>query len=641
MFSMKNSLLVLMGLMLSLTLSAQRYDPAKVNKKAATIYDLALTKAEDGKFTEAIQMLDQAIAIDKKYVDAYLSRAGIYGQIKNNNKAIENYEQAFLLDANYTHDYKLPYSINLAGKGEFEKALIAVDDFVLDPRLGEPSRKAAAYRRKTYQFAIDYAKTHTIKDYIFAPQNLGDSINSKVSEYFPSLTIDGKQLVFTRRVNNMNEDFYESKLLDNNNWTLSKPLPGDINTERNEGAQNISVDGKVLVFTSCDAPEGFGGCDLYYALLTKKGWSQPFNMGKVINSDAWESQPSIAPDKRALYFAAREEGGFGGSDIYVSYIMPDGKWGVPMNMGPDINTSADETSPFIHADNQTLYFTSDGLPGYGGADLFLVRKDSSGHWGKPVNLGYPINTIDHEGTLFIAANGRTAYYASDRYDTRGGLDLYTFNLREDVRPIKALWVKGKVYDKLTKLGLPSSVELKDIKTGQRSSKVQTDEEGNYLITLPVGKDYAFSVNRKGYLIYSESFPLSTKPSDSTYQIDIPLQPIVANANVILKNIFFETKKFDLRPESIAELDNLFELLNENPTIIIQINGYTDNVGKPADNLLLSNNRSKSVVNYLASKGIGKKRLLYKGFGETRPIADNKTEEGRAKNRRTELQVISK
>jgi outer membrane protein OmpA-like peptidoglycan-associated protein len=202
-------------------------------------------------------------------------------------------------------------------------------------------------------------------------------------------------------------------------------------------------------------------------------------------------------------------------------------------------------------------------------------------------------------------------------------------------------VKGRVYDVKTGQGLPSAVELKDIATGQRSSKVQTDEEGNYLVTLPVGRDYAFNVNRKGYLIYSESFPLSSKPSDSTYQIDIPMQPIEVNANVVLKNIFFETAKFDLKKSSEAELDNLVELLKENNTMIVQINGHTDNVGKASDNLTLSNNRAKSVVSYLVSKGIEPARLKSQGFGATRPIADNNTEEGRAKNRRTELQVISK
>jgi outer membrane protein OmpA-like peptidoglycan-associated protein len=210
-----------------------------------------------------------------------------------------------------------------------------------------------------------------------------------------------------------------------------------------------------------------------------------------------------------------------------------------------------------------------------------------------------------------------------------------------VKPIRTLWVKGKVYDAKTKQGLPSAVELKDLKTGLRMSKVQTDEGGEYLITLPLGKDYAFNVNRKGYLFYSENYPLSQNIRDSIFQVDIPLQPIEVNANVILKNVFFDTKKFDLKPESIAELDNLVDLLNENPTMTIQINGHTDNVGKPADNLALSNNRAKAVVDHLVKKGIDTKRLKWKGFGETRGIGDNNTEDGRAKNRRTELQVLSK
>jgi outer membrane protein OmpA-like peptidoglycan-associated protein/Tol biopolymer transport system component len=637
---MKQSLLFTCCLLITLLTQAQKYNPDKVNRQARTIYDLAIQKAEDGQYLDAIKMLDKAIATDKNFVDAYLSRAGINGQIKNHKNAVLDYEKAFSLNPAYTHDYKLPYSINLAGIGAFEKALEAVDDFAMDPALGDNSRKAAAYRRKSYEFAIQHAKNHQ-GQYVFAPKNLGDSINTKFPEYFPSLTIDGNQLVFTRQLNFFNEDFFGASRLTDSTWSTSAPLPGNVNTERNEGAQHISQDGKVLVFTSCDAPDGFGGCDLYYSLLTKQGWSQPINIGDVINSEFWESQPTIAPDKRALYFAARAPGGMGGSDIYVSYIMPSGKWGPAMNMGPAINTTGDETSPFIHADNQTLYFASNGLTGYGKMDLFLVRKDSAGRWGKTENLGYPINTVDDEATLFVTSDGTTAYYASDRSDSKGSLDLYSFTLREDIRPIKTLWVKGKVYDVKTKQGLPSAVELKDVATGQRSSKVQTDEDGDYLITLPVGKDYAFNVNRKGYLIYSENFPLSSKPSDSVYQVDIPLQPIEVNANVVLRNIFFETGKFDLKKESEAELDNLVELLKENNTMVIQINGHTDNVGKPADNLALSNNRSKSVVAYLVKKGIEPVRLLSKGFGATRPVSDNNNEDGRAKNRRTELQVISK
>ena len=320
--------------------------------------------------------------------------------------------------------------------------------------------------------------------------------------------------------------------------------------------------------------------------------------------------------------------------------MPNGKWSEPENLGPEINTKGDESCPFIHADNQTLYFTSTGLQGYGEDDLFFTKKGPKSDWSVPQNLGYPVNTIHKEGTLFIAADAKTAYYSSDRSDSKGGLDIYSFELRENIRPSKTLWVKGKVFDKKTIKGLPSAVELIDLNTKQLLSKVQTDEQGNYLITLPVGKDYLFNVNRKGYLFYSDNFFLSQHSPDSIYEKNIPLQPIEANASIILKNIFFDVNKFDLKPESESELDKMVQLLNENPTLKIQINGHTDSVGKAADNLKLSDNRAKAVVAYLVKKNILSQRLSAKGFGATQPIAPNKTEEGKALNRRTEMKVVS-
>src|SRR5688572_24652541 len=268
------------------------------------------------------------------------------------------------------------------------------------------------------------------------------------------------------------------------------------------------------------------------------------NLGNKVNSDQWESQPCLSPDKRELYFASKRLGGYGSIDIYVSHLQPNGRWSDPENLGPDINTSGNEACPFIHADNQTLYFTSNGLPGYGDNDLFYVRKGPRGAWSQPVNLGYPINTINEEGTLFIAADGKTAYYSSDRNDSHGGLDIYSFELREDVRPYKTGWVKGKVFDKKTTKGLPSAVELTDLATNQLLTRVQTDEDGNYLITLPVGKDYAFNVNRKGYLFYSDNFLMSNRSPDSTYEKNIPLQPIETNATIVLKNIFFDVNKYE-------------------------------------------------------------------------------------------------
>jgi outer membrane protein OmpA-like peptidoglycan-associated protein len=242
--------------------------------------------------------------------------------------------------------------------------------------------------------------------------------------------------------------------------------------------------------------------------------------------------------------------------------------------------------------------------------------------------------------MIVAADGKTAYYSSDRSDTKGGLDIYTFELRQDLRPLKTLWVKGRVYDIKTKNGLPSSVELTDVNSRQLISKLQTDEDGNYLVTLPIGKEYAFNVTRKGYLFYSENYNISEGSTDSTFEADIALQPVEANAHIILKNVFFDTKKTELKPGSVTELDNVVKLMNENPNIKILISGYTDNVGKPADNLALSKGRAVAVVNYLLNKGVKNERLSFKGNGETNPVADNKTEQGRALNRRTELSIVS-
>jgi outer membrane protein OmpA-like peptidoglycan-associated protein/tetratricopeptide (TPR) repeat protein len=619
-------------------LQAQWYDPEKVSKKAGDIYGQAYEEAQDGKYEAAIQHINDALKIDARFVDAYLSRAGIYANLKNYAASVKDFETGIQMDTAYSKTFLLPYSISLAGAGRFKDALNAVDNFLAIPRLNEKSVAAGKYRKKTYQFAIDYIFQHPQKDYVFSPQNMGDSINSKALEYFPSLTIDGRKLIFTRRVSN-DEDFYESNF-ENGKWSNAKPLGGLINTNLNEGAQNISQDGQLLIFTGCNYPEGQGSCDLYYAQRNKTGWSEPKNLGGLVNTDYWESSPSISPDKRALYFASSFPEGYGGKDIFVTRRMPDGKWSRPENLGPTINTSGDESCPFIHADNQTLFFNSNGHPGYGQTDLFLSRKINDSAWSRPENLGYPVNTIDDQGSLIVASNGRTAIYASEDTGTRGGLDLYSFELREDVRPTRTLWIKGKVYDKKTKQGLPSGVELADVQRNRLISKVQTDEDGNYLITLPVGKDYAFNVGHTGYLFFSASFSLQPDAPDSVYVVDIPLQPIEPGAVVVLQNIFFDTKKFDLQSASLTELDKIVVLLNENPRLKILIGGHTDNVGKPADNLLLSNNRAKAVVNYLAQKGIAPQRLSFKGFGAAKPVADNKTESGRMQNRRTEMNVVS-
>jgi outer membrane protein OmpA-like peptidoglycan-associated protein/tetratricopeptide (TPR) repeat protein len=617
---------------------AQQYDVSKVSKKAMGYYEKGILKADEGQYNDALVLLDQAIKAYPFFLDAILSRAGIFGELKRYTDAVSAYESAFAADIEYSQEYFLPYAINLSGIGEFEKGLVAINSFLKIFGLSESSRKAGEYRKRNLEFAVEYKKKNPY-DVGLKIENAGDAINSAEMEYFPSLTIDQKKLIFTRRIKNYNEDFYGSDKL-NNGWGNSLPLPGSINTPQNEGAQQISQDGNWLVYAGCEFQDSYGSCDIYISFLTNNGWSARENAGPAINTEFWESSPCFSPDKNDLYFTSNRPGGFGGKDLYVSHKLANGKWSNAENLGPTINTAGDESYPFMHSDNETLYYTSSGLQGYGGSDIFIAKKILSG-FEVPYNVGYPINTIDNEGSLVVTSDGRTAYYASDRAGGKGAIDIYYFELRQGIRPVSTSWVQGKVYDSISKNGLQSTVELIDIKSRRLISQVQSDPDGSYLTTLPAGRTYAFSVNKKGYLFYSSQFIMPDSLQQKSMIVNIPLQPIVVGANIVLRNIFFSSGKYELLAESMVELDKLFLLMKENPLIKIQINGHTDSIGKEIDNMILSEARAKSVVVYLTAKGIQSGRLFFKGFGSKNPIAPNETDDGRALNRRTEMVVVSK
>lgn len=616
---------------------SQVYEPERVHPKAVKNYEKALDLLQDGQLSEAVPLLLQSIQEDSNFVDAYLSLAGALGQLKKYDQSVKLYEKARNKDTAYFLLYNLPYSINLAGLGKFEEALAAVRSFLRYPKLNERSIKSAKYRIRCYEFAIRYAKEHPSTSYLFTPINLGDSVNTAQSEYYPSVTVTDSLLVFTRLGQRGREDFIESAMHKKGfgKWKL---IDGDINEEPNKGALSVSQDGEWMIFAGQLSTQSYRSFDIYISYYTPQGWSEPQSLGPNINTDAYESGPTLSPDKRALYFISNRPDGYGGSDLYVSYRQPNGKWGPAVNMGPDINSAGDEKAPFIHADNQTLYYTSDGLPGYGGSDLFVIRRNLNGEWGKPENLGHPINTIENEGSLAVSADGLTAYYASDRSDSRGGLDLYKFDLRPDIRPYRTLYVKGKVTDKKTGKPLPSSVELINNSNNSLLMKVQTDELGDYFITLPTGKDYTFTVNRKGYLFYSELYALGSMEADSVYRKDILLQPVELNAVSVFQNIRFASNSFELPAGALIELDRLLQVLTENPTLKVEISGHTDNIGKAEDNQVLATNRAKAIADYLKGKGIAADRLTYKGYGATQPVADNTTEAGRAQNRRTTFTI---
>ncbi|MBX7182583.1 MAG: OmpA family protein, partial [Bacteroidia bacterium] len=413
-----------------------------------------------------------------------------------------------------------------------------------------------------------------------------------------------------------------------------------INTDGNEGAQCISPDGQWIFMTACNRRDGEGSCDIYISHKTANGWSEPRNPKSPLNSAKWESQPGFSVDGKTLYFSSNRPGGKGGMDIWYSTFVTGKGWGEPKNL-VIVNTPGNEQSPFIHPDDQTLYFSSNGLPGMGEADLFYCRRQPDGYWGIPQNLGYPINTPGDEQSLIVSATGDTAFISTDKKGGFGNLDIYSFALYPEARPQTVTYFKGKITDKDNRQPLEANFELIDIATGEiKARSSSTPGTGEFLVSLPMNRNYALNVSKDNYLFFSESFELkgSNSASKPVFK-NVELSPIKAGEKVVLKNIFFDSNKFDLKSESNAELDKLVELLKKNPSMKIEISGHTDNIGNKTANKTLSENRAKSVIDFLISKGIESGRLVPKGYGDEKPIDSNETETGRANNRRTEMTIL--
>lgn len=598
---------------------------------------------------KAIESLDIAIKEDPKFVEAHILRANIYSDMKQYDKAIMSYNDANRINPdffpnNYFSQARIEYIT-----GKYADARTHLEKFLTYQKIGSDLKSKARQLIKNATFA-EQAVNNPVP---FAPVNMGDSINSKFEEYFPAITADGKTFLFTRRLpdanNRQQEDFYVSKRI-NNSWTNALPLT-EINTSGNEGAPSLSADGQYLFFTACeekysniDARKTNGSCDIFIAKKNGDKFAKPRNLEAPINSGSWESQPSFSSDGRTLYFVRKIKGSDNliQYDIYMSRIGDNSAWTEPVSVSDKINTSGDEMSVFIHPDDQTLYFASDGHPGMGGQDIFVSRRDSSGEWGEPENLGYPINTIRDENSLLVSPDGTMAYFSSNREGGKGGLDLYQFSLYEKVRPQPVTYMKGKVYDADTKIFLSASFELIDLKSGKTVvSSSSNIGNGEFLVALPTGKSYALNVSKDSYLFYSENFELQdAKSSKEPFLKDVPMKPIKAGESMVLKNIFFDTDKFDLKDASKIELNKLISFLNKNPKIKFEVSGHTDNVGTVPYNQVLSERRAKSVFSYLLANGINAERMVSKGYGDSKPIADNKTESGRAQNRRTEFKIVS-
>jgi outer membrane protein OmpA-like peptidoglycan-associated protein len=614
------------------------------NRKALESYKASLEAYNRYDIKNAERLLVLSIKYDKKFIEAYLTLSQLLQEQGRIDEAIAAADKAIVLNPDFFPSIYYNIGNMLFRTGRYHEALERYQKYLSYKNLRAEPAYMARLKSSCCKFAIEAIKNPVP----FQPLSLGPNINTALDEYWPSLSADEGTLVFTANIPvdtvsssmyiRRQEDFFITNRDKSGQWAPSRNIGPPINTPRNnEGAQSLTADGKRMYYTVCS-----GVCNIYYSNRQQNGeWSKPVKLPEPLNLPTTsEKQPSISPDGRTLYFVSNREGSLGRFDIWYSHRISDWEWTTPVNIGDSINTPFNEQSPFIHFDNQTLYFASDGHIGMGGLDLYFSKRLNDTLWSKPVNLGYPINTYADEDGLIVNAQGNTAYYSSDRMPNMGR-DIFTFDLYPEARPQAVSYITGTIRDSKTDGPLKAQFNLTDIDTGLRIMSSTSSDDGSYMVCLPANRSYAFMASAPKYLFYSEHIDLKdSHTARQPLKFDIFLKPISVGEIMVMRNVFFETASWELKEESLVELEKLYELLTSNPQIRIEIGGHTDSVGSEKDNLLLSNNRAKAVAEFLISKGIGQARLTFQGYGEANPMADNETPEGRAQNRRTEVKVLS-
>jgi len=480
-------------------------------------------------------------------------------------------------------------------------------------------------------------------------QTLQTQVNATVSQMGSS----GQMNSAESRAGSTSPEKAKTTAIPRYTWSKAKRAPGKINTWENEGTTSVYMGPSLneeLYFTVCNQG-GFGSCDLFVSKIIQsaatgaaleiqnnnlKIWGPRSNVGEAVNSASWDAQPSVSGDGQMLIFASSRPGGFGGKDLWVSRKVR-GRWTSPKNLGPKINTSSDEEAPFIHYDGRTLYFSSNGHPGYGGHDLFITRLDDQEQWSKPTNLGVGVNTESDDVGFYVDALAEKAYFASARPGGFGGLDIYEMYLPEKFKPAPVSYLRGMVLDAEYKSPLVARVRLVDLTT---QKTIFEDSIQQFLIPIIPGKNYALHSSRSGYLFDSRNFQPTQTELNNPFEVTALLSPLKVDQVITLNNIFFDIDKFDLKVESEVELKTMLWLMNSNPKMKLEISGHTDNTGSEVHNKELSQNRALAVKNYLINAGIKSDRIVSKGYGSSKPAASNDSDEGRAKNRRIEARILA-
>ncbi|MDX2284029.1 MAG: OmpA family protein [Bacteroidia bacterium] len=629
--------------------SAQPAKPADYgikSKKALALYQEGQRLAAVRDRSGAVSLYKAAIDLEPEFAHAHFEWGVNAWVIQKYEEAAEHLRKAYELNGAAFRGIEYYLGESLFLTGDYAGAAPVLEAFVSGGIGRQEEQQRAARDLRHARFAAEAVQ----RPVDFSPRNLGGAVNTQRHEYLPQLTADNQMLLFTSprpesvggyipSMRDYSEDFYYAVWQDTG-WSEARNLGGPINTPDNEGAGSLTQDGRMLFFAACERSDGLGSCDLYVSERSGDRWSAPRNLGPAVNSRSWESQPCLSADGRTLYFCSARPGGLGGHDIWHSRLV-DGEWTEAQPLPAPVNSPGNEYSPFIHADGHTLYFSSDYHPGFGRRDLFLSRRDEAGAWSEPQNLGYPLNTVSDEGNIFLAASGRKALINSDRPGGLGLTDLYEFETDPGIRPDPATFLRGLVRDSISRRPLEAVIQLVDVERGDTIRQLPSDAvTGRFLMSLPLERNYAAFVSAPGYFFASKRFSLKGAGQETFFDLTIDLQPIRKGIQVVLNNLFFESGRFELQETSRPELETLLGFLQDNPRLRIEIQGHTDNVGSEQDNQLLSARRAEAVRSWLVERGIEAARITAAGYGESRPVADNETEAGRAQNRRTEFKVLA-
>ena len=654
---MKSSVFFMLLFHFSVALGQDDWGCKKPNKKALKSYEKAQKYGFKGR--EAYGLLIEATKIDENFaaafsVLAYLNEKKAQTSPQIQNRVKDYYEKTHQACPQY-RNYEAAYW--LANKNyqekDYEKTLVYLNDYISGVDQKKPNKYKEA---KDLKDRIDQYYELFDHPVPFDPKVVAGASTS-ADEYLPMLSPDNQFLFFTRKVNEDSKSavgevnrelFIQSRKKYDGSYSEGIPMPPPFNKGSYQGGSTISVDNRLLFITIVNQEptrDGrlFSNGDIYYSEFKQGRWTDLKSIGEHINGRlSWEGQPSISADNKTLYFAsAREKDNYGGMDLYKSERQGDGSWGAPVNLGPTINTSGNEKSPFMHSDSYTLYFSSDGHPGVGGQDIFYTKVNEFGKFESPKNIGVPINTEDDEHGFMVSTDGRYGYFSSN---VEEGMDIFYFELPEEARPEDVVFVKGSIDSKDPDAAKGMKIELKNMATNQVVEGVVNEENGDYVAVVSASEkeDVMMMAKKDGYAFTSQYINSKKEVVGKPMRApDLTFNPIEVGESYPINDINFATDSYMLNNQVMNILNEFIAFLKENKSIQLAIYGHTDNVGEAEANLELSTKRAEAVKNYLILEGVDPSRLQSKGFGEAKPIADNNTEEGRAKNRRTEFVILSK